>query len=1330
MSSSSSSSSHPAPVGSGAAAALVSAAGPGPAGAVQGGPAGAGAAAADPANQGQSLNDQTQRQLSEVSESNRVTQQLLLEQLEMQVVARAEQKQRDVDVARSSAEETARAKVRGLKQEANRSKMSWVLAVCGVPDDTDRMKLGNGMGEALATLEDGGAGELDEANTVLESATKKMTSISKDKQEELYKQVKMKKRSAAAAGMGERAGGSSAGGTGMHCTRCFRDNHSIENCIATTISGGRVHIPAHADDAARQSRRAMVSDNLGLGAPRGGYGRGVPAYQSPYIPPPYGAVGVPGYGPGYETFFPPTNNSNFYGPGVGPGQMHSPMGQGQGALGGVWQQRMQQRGYGGRPDPRQCHSCGQFGHIIRDCPMRTGAAAAGAGIGPASAGAPVRALLTGMRDASASTALPSICIRETQAALPVQQMANADIDTHRLRIAPVSTSAPVHVLPPVDRDSAAKNSQMADADAQRNHSDRVSGGARAAEDDSMASLYASSAWAVEEESVGEDGGEDEQTHVSQQLASMYTTSIGSSFSESQSHQHTEHELQSSLSSSVPVLTSKPAREEQLLQQVEWTGMASEDTSLRLAIRMHFQGKKKILSEADVLDQICERCTKRGHRTESCPDQTQREEHDRSESDKWVRALLQSPRIRIAEVNRDLTLEEGMSRWLERGAELNVGNPWVGSKRKEDALRAQLGFHKAMGMSSVHLGWIGFGVPLQFVAGQPPAPLAFRNHKSAMEEGDFVDSEHAINLAAGSYVEVRRDQLRGICPLQVEKNPTSGKRRLCQDLRWINGHLPNVEFRMESLHTELGDVVQQGDKLLTTDIDRAYYCVPLHPSAQPYLGWQWRGKYYMPTCLVFGLSTAPRVFTKLMRPMMAFMRSLCVRVLGMIDDYMWAERAERMLALRSAVQQLMRSLGWKLNAKCVWDPSDEVLMLGMLVNTKEFVVKAPAKKIEAAESSIHRLLANPQPNLRSVQRVTGQLMSMMLALPAVRVFTRALYRCIAIVQGEVEAAHMRGARPAYEVHLTEEAREELHFWLTRLHSHNALPINSRESQVEVLLWSDASDVGWGGEAVGVSVRGTDACTALASEQQARRELTGLQYGSLPLCEIASSSTRRELVGLLQLVSTPSILQQVQGHRVKIYMDSIPALRNLINGGGPKQDLTQAVRQWTELCEKHRIQPTYEWIPRAENWRADKASKLHVQQFTFASAAIEVRVRAELGAAVGSLWRQRENHWLGRVALFLPMFHQVDARIEMIRSSLEEAIIVVPEWPGGATRDWYRRLVQHSAASVPVGTVRDTYREYSGTGHNEQLRAFWLMGRRGDRRRRQAESEREGGQTHTQ
>ena len=61
-------------------------------------------------------------------------------------------------------------------------------------------------------------------------------------------------------------------------------------------------------------------------------------------------------------------------------------------------------------------------------------------------------------------------------------------------------------------------------------------------------------------------------------------------------------------------------------------------------------------------------------------------------------------------------------------------------------------------------------------------------------------------------------------------------------------------------------------------------------------------------------------------------------------------------------------------------------------------------------------------------------------------------------------------------------------------------------------------------------------------------------------------------------------------------------------------------------------------------------------------MEVGMRKTLEGIPATQWRKRSNHFMfGKIPAFTPMFHQVDARVEMIRSQLDEAIIVVPRWP---------------------------------------------------------------------
>jgi hypothetical protein len=176
---------------------------------------------------------------------------------------------------------------------------------------------------------------------------------------------------------------------------------------------------------------------------------------------------------------------------------------------------------------------------------------------------------------------------------------------------------------------------------------------------------------------------------------------------------------------------------------------------------------------------------------------------------------------------------------------------------------------------------------------------------------------------------------------------------------------------------------------------------------------WRGKYYMPTCLVLGLASAPRVSTKVMRPMMAFMRSLGVRVpLEMIDDYLWAARPEACGELLEAVLTVLPGLGSRLIEKCELTPQDEVLMLGMLTNALLSQVRAPPKKIDKTVVNIDKLLQKHERQqaavtIQHVQRVTGRLMSMMLAYAGTRIYTRSLYRIIAVAVEENDLRSSEG-----------------------------------------------------------------------------------------------------------------------------------------------------------------------------------------------------------------------------------------------------------------------------------------------------------------------------------
>src|SRR5690348_9377866 len=116
--------------------------------------------------------------------------------------------------------------------------------------------------------------------------------------------------------------------------------------------------------------------------------------------------------------------------------------------------------------------------------------------------------------------------------------------------------------------------------------------------------------------------------------------------------------------------------------------------------------------------------------------------------------------------------------------------------------------------------------------------------------------------------------------------------MCTDMRYPNAHLANAKFKLETLQSHVQQVVKKGDVMITTDIEQAYYSMAMHESAWPYMCWKHRGEYYCSTVLTFGLSQAPMFFHKTMRTIVRLCRTLGIRVLNYLDDFLWCSEPNK------------------------------------------------------------------------------------------------------------------------------------------------------------------------------------------------------------------------------------------------------------------------------------------------------------------------------------------------------------------------------------------------------------------------------------------------------
>ena len=133
-------------------------------------------------------------------------------------------------------------------------------------------------------------------------------------------------------------------------------------------------------------------------------------------------------------------------------------------------------------------------------------------------------------------------------------------------------------------------------------------------------------------------------------------------------------------------------------------------------------------------------------------------------------------------------------------------------------------------------------------------------------------------------------------------------------------------------------------------------------------------------------------------------------------------------------------------------------LGFVINTIRMTFQVPQRKIEKLQALISTLVSSYLILIKDLARVAGQIISMTLGLgPIARLFTRQMYFRI---ESRLHWHELVSIDPAL--------LEELRFWLQHLPSFIGYAI-SRSLSATSIVYSDASDTGYGGYTVQVGDR---------------------------------------------------------------------------------------------------------------------------------------------------------------------------------------------------------------------------------------------------------------------
>ena len=181
----------------------------------------------------------------------------------------------------------------------------------------------------------------------------------------------------------------------------------------------------------------------------------------------------------------------------------------------------------------------------------------------------------------------------------------------------------------------------------------------------------------------------------------------------------------------------------------------------------------------------------------------------------------------------------------------------------------------------------------------------------------------------------------------------------------------------------------GCYMASVDLQDASYSVPINEKYQKYLKFSRQGELFQFTCLPNGLASAPRLFTKLLKPVYSTLRQMGHTNVGYIDDfYLQGASFDDCSSNVQDTVHLFTKVGFLLNQeKSILVPSRELKFSGFILNLLMMTIRPTPEKAEKLKQKCLAVLTKTHVSIHDVSEVIGLMVSM---FPGVE-FTKLFYR---------------------------------------------------------------------------------------------------------------------------------------------------------------------------------------------------------------------------------------------------------------------------------------------------------------------------------------------------
>ncbi len=309
-----------------------------------------------------------------------------------------------------------------------------------------------------------------------------------------------------------------------------------------------------------------------------------------------------------------------------------------------------------------------------------------------------------------------------------------------------------------------------------------------------------------------------------------------------------------------------------------------------------------------------------------------------------------------------------------------------------------------------------------------------NHQSALADKETVGAQILNEVALGNYV-ITDKKPRIVSALGAIPKSDGGVRIIHDASMPIGSSLNDFAAQEEKLKFQTVDdavaLMTEGCYMAKVDLKAAYRSIPISKDSQQFTGLKWKfgsqTHYMYDTKLPFGARLAPGIFTRITQSVKRMLqrKNINASVVVYLDDFLvLAASFEECLQALNILIALLRRLGLNINWKKVVDPCQQMVFLGVELDSLEMCMRLPWHKLVLLRETLTNFSKLKRASKRQMQSLAGKLNWAAAVVHGGRVFLRRLLNDM----NSLKAGRDR-------MRLSADVKADINWWLSCMNSFN-------------------------------------------------------------------------------------------------------------------------------------------------------------------------------------------------------------------------------------------------------------------------------------------------------